>query len=81
LLLGVAAAAFPYLAGNLEEQTRQRAIVAGLGIGAIILLYLVTENLRFVSYGILLAVIGYGLQLACALQSVRLNSHTANQGA
>jgi hypothetical protein len=39
-----------------------------LGAGAIILLYLVTQNLRFVSIGIFLAVIGYGLQLAGALQ-------------
>jgi hypothetical protein len=78
LILGVAAAALPYLAGNMEEQIRRRAVVAGLGLGAIILLYLVTQNLRFVSIGILLAVVGYGLQLACALQSGRLGSHAAN---
>ncbi len=71
LLLGVAAAALPYVAGNLHEQTRQRATLAGLGAGAIILLYLVTQNLRFVSIGIFLAVIGYGLQLAGALQGGR----------
>jgi hypothetical protein len=71
LFLGVAAAALPYLAANLPEQTRQRATLAGLGAGAIILLYLVTQNLRFVSVGILMAVIGYGLQLAGALQGGR----------
>jgi hypothetical protein len=73
LILGVAAAALPYLAGNLQEQTRQRAVLAGLGVGAVILLYLMSENLRFVSIGIFLAVIGYGLQLAGALREGRLS--------
>jgi hypothetical protein len=70
LLVGMAAAALPYFT-SLNEQTRQRATLAGLGVGAIILLYLVTQNLRFVSVGILMAVIGYGLQLAGALQGGR----------
>jgi len=78
LLLGVTAAVLPYFAGNLPEQTLQRAILGGLGVGAIVLLYVMTRNLRFVSIGILLAVVGYGLQLACALQSGRLNSRVAN---
>ncbi len=67
LVLGVAAAALPYLAGDMNELTRQRAILAGLGVGAILLLYLVTQNLRFVSVGLLLVTIGYALQLAGAL--------------
>jgi uncharacterized membrane protein len=78
LFLGMAAAALPYIAGNLDAQTRQRAILAGLGVGAVMLLYLMTKNLRFVSVGILLAAVGYGLQLACALQSGRFSSHAAN---
>jgi hypothetical protein len=78
LFLGVAAAALPYLAGNLPEPTRQRATLGGLGVGAVILLYLMTNNLRFVSIGILLAMAGYGLQLACALQSGRFSSHAVD---
>jgi hypothetical protein len=75
LLLGLAAAALPYLAADLNEQTRHRATLAGLGAGAIILLYLVTENLRYVNTGIFLALIGYGFQLAGALRSARLGAH------
>jgi len=33
-----------------------------LGIGSLILIYLLTENLRFVSVGILLGLAGYALQ-------------------
>jgi hypothetical protein len=73
LALGVAAAALPYFAGNLDEQTRHRTILASLCAGAVILIYLMTQNLRFVSIGIFLAVIGYGLQLAGALRGVKDN--------
>jgi hypothetical protein len=77
LALGVAAAALPYFAGHVQEQARQRAILAALGVGAVILLYLVTHNLRFVSIGIFLAVTGYGLQLAGALREGRFSGHGA----
>jgi hypothetical protein len=78
LFLGVAAAAMPYLLGSLLEQTRQRATLALLGAGAFILLYLVTQNLRFVSIGIVLAVLGYGLQLAGALREGHFTGHGAD---
>jgi hypothetical protein len=78
LLLGAAAAALPYLAGNLEEQTRQRAILACLGAGTVILFYVMTRDLRHVSIGIVLAVAGYGLQWAWALQSGRWSGHAAD---
>jgi hypothetical protein len=47
-------------------------------VGAIILLYLMTNNLRFVSIGIFLAAIGYGLQLACALQGGGFSKQVAH---
>ena len=68
LALGVAAAAFPYFAGNLSTTIRQRCILAGLGVGLFVLLYLATNNLRFVSIGFLLATAGYLLQLAGVLR-------------
>jgi hypothetical protein len=77
LLLGVGVAALPYLAVNMSEQTRQRATLAGLVAGAIILLYLITQNLRYVSFGIFLAMIGYGLQLAATLHRDRLGAQRA----
>ncbi len=67
LLLGLGMAALPYVPLNITEQTRQRAIVAGLVTGAIILFYLLTQNLRFVSFGLLVVLLGYGLQLAGTL--------------
>ncbi len=68
LALGVAVAAFPYFAGNLSPTIRQRCILAGLGVGLFVLLYLATNNLRFVSAGLLLATAGYLLQLASVLR-------------
>jgi hypothetical protein len=69
LVLGLAAAALPYFTGNPQEQTRPRAVLACLGAGAAILFYLMAEDLRHVSSGIILAAVGYGFQLAGALQS------------
>jgi hypothetical protein len=62
LLLGIAAAALPYIAGNLHARDQFKATMAGLAIGAVILIYLLTQNMRFVSVGILLAMVGYVLQ-------------------
>jgi hypothetical protein len=67
LLLGLSVAALPYLPLNLSEGMRQRATLVGLLAGAVILVYLLTENLRFVSFGLLLVLLGYGLQLAATL--------------
>jgi hypothetical protein len=77
LFLGLAAAALPYFAVGLPVQTRQRATLGGLSIGAIVLLYLLTQNMRFVSIGILLAMIGYGLQFAGALQKEHFSGQMA----
>ena len=67
LLLGLGVAALPYLPLNITEHARQRTILAGLLGGTIILVYLLTQNLRFVSFGLLLVLLGYGLQLAATL--------------
>jgi hypothetical protein len=77
LILGVAAA-LPYLVGNPHEQTLRRAILACLVAGALVLFYVLARDLRHVSIGIVLAVVGYGLQLAGALQSGRLNGPAAD---
>ena len=62
LLLGIAAAALPYLADNLTPDAKHKARLITLGVGSIILVFLLTENLRFVSIGILLGLAGYALQ-------------------
>jgi hypothetical protein len=78
LVLGLAAAALPYFAGNVQEQTRPRAVLACLGAGAAILFYLLAEDLRHVSSGIILAAVGYGFLLAGALQSGGGSGHAAD---
>jgi hypothetical protein len=62
LLLGLGAAALPYFAVNLNREVSQKTSLGALGLGAIILLYLLTQNLRFASVGLLLGLAGYTLE-------------------
>jgi hypothetical protein len=78
LVLGLAAAVLPYFAGNPQEQTRQRAVLACLGAGALILFYLMAQDLRHISSGIILAAVGYGFELAGALQCGRISGRAAD---
>jgi hypothetical protein len=68
LLLGIAAAAVPYVANHLDTETQQKAKLIGLSAGAIILIYLLTQNMRYVSIGIILGLAGYALQLLGTLK-------------
>jgi hypothetical protein len=63
LLLGLAVAALPYVANNLDSRIQQKVQLIGLAIGGIILIYLLTQNIRFVSVGIVLGLGGYALEL------------------
>lgn len=72
LLLGIVAAALPYFASNLSPQNRTKATLIGLSLGALILVYLLTQNMRFVSVGILLALAGYVLQFLGTLKEKQL---------
>ncbi len=62
LLFGIAAAALPYLASHLPTATLHKVRLVILGVGSLILIYLLTENVRFVSVGLLLGLAGYALQ-------------------
>jgi hypothetical protein len=68
LLLGVAAAVLPFFATNLSGELQKKVTLGCLGVGAIILLYLFTNNLRYVSIGILFGLAGYVLELIGTLQ-------------
>ena len=68
LLLGIGAAVLPFFATNLDSQLQKKAIMAALGIGAVILLYLFTNNLRYISIGVLFVLAGYVLELVGTLQ-------------
>lgn len=61
LLLGVAAAALPWLAPGMDPVISKRVVLVALAAGGFILLYVLLRSLRFASYGIVLTLAGYGL--------------------
>ncbi|HTJ00661.1 MAG TPA: hypothetical protein VL527_17395, partial [Dongiaceae bacterium] len=68
LLLGIAAAILPFFATNLNGPMQKKVMLACLGVGAVILVYLFTNNLRFISIGILAGLAGYALELIGTLR-------------
>jgi hypothetical protein len=79
LLLGILTAALPFISTNLDAQTCQKICIVALGVGAIILLYLLTENflqaekVLYVSMGIVVCLVGYVLQFVGVLKERRLD--------
>jgi hypothetical protein len=68
LLLGIGAAVLPFFATTLEAALQKKIILAALGIGAILLIYLLSNTFRYVSFGILLVLAGYVLELVGTLK-------------
>jgi hypothetical protein len=68
LLLGLTAAVLPYLAANLNPGTLQKAALVGLGIGSLILLYLLSDLARYVNVGIFVVMAGYALEFIGTLK-------------
>jgi len=68
LALGIAAAVLPFFATTLEASMQKKVILAALGVGAILLIYLLSDTLRYVSFGILLALAGYVLEVVGTLK-------------
>jgi hypothetical protein len=60
----VVAAALPYARGYVDEKTRSLVTFCLLIAAGAILLYLFTSSIRFVSIGLVLGMIGVGLELA-----------------
>jgi len=73
LSLGITAAVLPFFATNLTAQQQKKVMLACLGAGAIILLYLFTNNFKFTSVGLVLGLAGYALELIGAVQERQLN--------
>ena len=61
------------MAANLEAQTCQKACLIALGAGAIILVYLLTQNIRFARIGILLGLAGYALEIIGVVKARELD--------
>lgn len=68
LALALAAALMPYVATALDTHTARIIRLLCLGIGGIIVLYLVTQNLRFAGFGLIIAVSGYALEIVGAMR-------------
>lgn len=68
LALGVIAAVLPFFATNLSSAMQKKVMLACLGAGTVLLIYLFTNSLSYVSVGILLALTGYALELIGTLQ-------------
>lgn len=72
LLLALAAALLPYLATTLEAATARTVRLLCLGVGGLIMLYLLSQNLRLAGIGLLLAVGGYALEIVGMLRDRRV---------
>ena len=68
LAMGMIAAVLPFFATTLESSMQKKIILAALGVGAILLIYLLSDALRYVSFGILLVLAGYALEIAGTLK-------------
>jgi hypothetical protein len=73
LFLGIAAAALPFVDADLDSQTCQKTSLVLLGVGAIILIYLFTQNFRFAGIGLVLALAGYALEIIGVLKARKLD--------
>lgn len=61
LLAGVAAALLPLVAPGRDAASRRMARLAALGTGSVLLLYVLTQNFRFLSTGVFVTLSGYVL--------------------
>jgi hypothetical protein len=68
LAMALAVAFIPYIATSLDAATARTIRLLCLGIGGIIVLYLLTQNIRFVGIGLVIAVSGYALEIAGILR-------------
>jgi len=71
LAFALSAAVLPYVASTLDAATAQTVRLICLGVGGIIMLYLVTTSWRFASIGLIIAIGGFVLEAAGALRERR----------
>ncbi len=71
LLFGLLAATAPYLARGLEEGALRTLRFCALAAGSFIVVYLLSQNGHFASYGLGFAAVGYALEWIGMLQQFR----------
>ena len=68
LALGIGAAVLPFFATTLESSMQKKIILGALGVGAFLLIYLLSDAFRYASFGILLVLAGYVLEIIGTLK-------------
>ena len=66
--LAIAAAVLPYVGTSLDAHTTRVVRFLCLGLGGLIILYLLTQNLRYVGVGLVVVLSGYALEFVGALR-------------
>jgi hypothetical protein len=72
LLLAAAAALIPYITTRLDEATLRMVRMLCLGLGSLIVLYLLTNNIRYVGIGLVIAVSGYIVEIVGVVRESRI---------
>ena len=68
LVIALASAALPYVATRMDQKTQTTVSLFALGIGSIVVLYLVTQEFHLVAIGLILTALGYALAFIGALK-------------
>jgi len=68
LVLSLGAALLPLMAHHLDAETQRTVTLVGLGTGTLMLVYLLSDSLRWVSLGMVLAAAGYFVQWVAILR-------------
>jgi len=71
LLLGVLAAALPFVKLNVSRQAQKILLVGPLAVGAFIIVYLLTRDIRHVSFGLPLVLAGYAVEFVGLVKDIR----------
>ena len=77
LIAAVGVAVLPYVATSAKRRTQQVISFVALGLGGVILLYLLIQGMRYVSIGLIGAIGGYVLELVGIGTGRRAPQHTA----
>jgi hypothetical protein len=76
LLTAIAVSALPYFAPEMKLKTRHLIALVGLGVGLMVMLSLLTQNLRFAGIGILFCLAGYAVCILGAAQEWRASEYS-----
>jgi len=71
LVLGVLAAALPFVQLNVSRQAQRILLAAPLALGAFIIVYLLTRDIRHVSFGLPLVLAGYAVEFVGLRKDIR----------